>query len=159
MKKLKEPCDTNDRSLWEAARTDELKPGNKCICLCAHCRRQAPKESEIIHSLQCCFRNHKKNLTITPGQLKTPDQLYPIKVSLIGLQPCKSVILNVDRLQSFPFTIFFLQDGARIRKVAVRHMDQAIALMSAWCTSGELLKPLNHSTTRDGSAWRQRNAG
>lgn len=97
------------------------------------------------------------------GRLKTPDQLHPIKVHVVdilntpNLQPCKSVILNQDFRSPFPFTIFFLQDGVRLRKQQVKHMDQAVALMCAWCTDGELLKPLNYSTRRDGSAWAKRN--
>lgn len=83
--------------------------------------------------------------------------IYPEHHEIHQLQPCKSVIFNQDTKQPFPFTIYFLKDGKRLRKQQVRHMDQAIALMSAWCTNGELLKPLNYSTRHHGSAWKARN--
>lgn len=50
-----EKCSTYDASLHESARID-LRRGNKFICICVHCRAQAPQEKDLRHTAMCCFR-------------------------------------------------------------------------------------------------------
>jgi hypothetical protein len=33
-----------------------LKPGNKYVCGCMHCRGQAPNVEGIRHTSECCFQ-------------------------------------------------------------------------------------------------------